>query len=192
MLRLRFLKPHHGPGSHLSPKFGATLLRLLPNLSAPVRGRSQHIHIPASRLSALPRRSPGAPAKPPPAFNPPPNSGWDPPTGGTWCWATTSVGAGALARDGIAAPGTKQLFGLSPVGCLGLVWEHTGIVVGNVVLSPKHPKRGSWPPGPQVPRQDGDTRDMWRPGAGGMTPLERMTDSWGGAQGDTSAFHGSR
>lgn len=40
-------------------------------IPAPVRGRSQHIHIPAGRLSALPRRSPGAPAKPPPAFNPP-------------------------------------------------------------------------------------------------------------------------
>lgn len=188
MPRLQLLEPRRCPGSHLFPKFGATLLWLLPNPHSRPGPEPAHPHSskqiirPATPLSWGARQAAAS-------IQPPPNSGWDPPTGGSRCWATTSVCPGAPERDGVAALGTKQLFGLNLVGSSGLVWEHTGIVLGNVVLSPKHPKRGSWPPGASAGTcQDGDTGDMRRPGARGMTPLERMTDS-GGGQGDTSAFH---
>lgn len=172
-------EPHHSPESHLFPKFGATLLWLLPNPHSRPGPEPAHPHSsrqiirPATPLSWGARQTAAS-------IQPPPNSGWDPPTGGTRAWATTSLGA----QDGVAAVGTKQLFGLNLVGSSGLVWEHTGIVLGSVVLSPKHPKRGSWPPGATAGTQrDGDTGDVWLPGARGMTPLERMTDGWGGTGG---------
>lgn len=172
-------RAHHSPGSHLFPKFGATLLQLLPNPHSRPGPEPAHPHSsrqiirPATPLSWGARQAAAS-------IQPPPNSGWDPPAGGMWCWATPSEGAGAPTRDSVAAVGAKQLFGFNLVGSSGLVWEHTEIVLGNVLLSPKHPKTGSWPPGATAGTQsDGDTGDMWRPGARGMTPLERMTGSWG-------------